>query len=98
MIKVYATALAVGVLGLIVVVVGGALAESTGRDDRDPAHRLGHRGRLALGATLGFGMGGMASEFSPLGPSWPVSLLIAVVAATISIIWVRYTSSPTGPE
>jgi hypothetical protein len=91
MIKVYAVALAIGVIGLIVVILGGALAENMGRPDRDPGVWLGDRGRMGLGALLGFGMGGMASEFSPLGFGWQVSLLIALAAAAVSAGWVRYS-------
>ena len=91
MIKVYAIALAIGVVGLIVVILGGALAENLNRPERDPGAILGGGGLMALGATLGFGMGGMASEFSPLGFGWQVSLAIAVAAAVISAMWVRYS-------
>jgi hypothetical protein len=93
MIKIYAVALAVGVLGLIVITLGGALAENLRRESRDPGRLLGTNGKLALGAVLGFGMGGMASEFSPLGFNWQVSLLIAVAAALASVLWVRYSLS-----
>jgi hypothetical protein len=91
MVKVYVIALGVGVLGLLVVVLGGALAENLGRGDRDPGVVIGETGRIALGALLGFGMGGLASEFSPLGFAWPVSLAIAVAAAFASAMWVRYS-------
>ncbi len=90
MVKVYAIALALGVVGLLVLLLGGALASSAGRDDLDPGQRLGLGAKLAVGAALGFGMGGMSAEFSPLDLSWPIALLLAVVAALISVVWVRY--------
>jgi hypothetical protein len=90
-IKVYAVALAIGLVALIVVILGGALAENLGRDDRDPGRAMGARGKAALGAVLGFGMGGMASEFSPIGFSWQVSLLIAVAAAVLGALWVGHS-------
>lgn len=90
MVKVYAISLAVGVVGLIVLVLGGALAENVGRPARDPGALLGVRGKSAVGALLGFGMGGMAAEFAPLDFSWQISLVIAVLAAAISYAWVRY--------
>jgi hypothetical protein len=90
-IKVYAIALAVGVVGLIVVILGGALAENLNRPKRDPGARVGAKGLMALGAVLGFGMGGMASEFSPLGFGWQISLVIAIAAAGLSAGWVRYS-------
>lgn len=90
MVKVYAITLAIGVLGLIVLILGGSFADNVGRPDRDPGERLGPRGRMAVGALIGFGMGGMSAEFSPLDLSWSVSLLIAAVAALLSVFWVRY--------
>lgn len=91
MVKVYAIALVIGVLGLLAVILGGALAESVGRPERDPGVWLGTGGKMALGAVLGFGMGGLAAEFSPLGIGWPLALVIALLAAAISIVWVRYS-------
>jgi hypothetical protein len=91
MIKVYAVALSIGVIGLIIVILGGALAENLGRPDRDPGALLGETGRIGLGAILGFGMGGMAAEFSPLGLGWQVSLVIALGATVVSALWVRYS-------
>ena len=52
--------------------------------------RFGLGGKLLVGAAVGFGMGGMSAEFSPLDLSWPVALVIALVAAGLSISWVRY--------
>jgi hypothetical protein len=39
---------------------------------------------------IGFGMGGLSAEFAPIDLEWPVALAIAVVAALLSIYWVRY--------
>lgn len=90
MVKVYAVTLALGVVGLLVVILGGAFATNVGREDRDPGERFGLTGKVVLGALLGFGMGGMAAEFSPLDLSWPVALVIAVAAAGGAAVWVRY--------
>lgn len=90
MVKVYALVLAVGIVGLLVVLLGGAFATNVGRDDRDPGERFGLTGKMILGGMLGFGMGGMAAEFSPLDLGWPVALLIAVVAGAVAVAWVRY--------
>jgi hypothetical protein len=92
MVKVYAVVLAAGVLGLLVLVLGGALADNVGRSDRDPGERFGLRGKMAVGAALGFGMGGLSAEFSPLDISWPVALLIALAAGFASVFWVRYAA------
>lgn len=90
MIKVYAVSLALGVLGLIIAIFGGALAENLGRPGLDPGERFGLKGKQAVGALAGFGMGGMSAEFSPLDLPWQTSLAIALIAAALSIYWVRY--------
>jgi MFS family permease len=95
MVKVYAIVLAAGILGLLVFILGGALADNVGRQDRDPGVRFGVRAKVIIGAAIGFGMGGMSAEFSPLDLTWQVSLLIALVAAALSVIWVRYAVGPS---
>lgn len=90
MIMVYATSLVLGVAGLLIAILGGALAENLDRPDRDPGERFGLSGKIVVGALTGFGMGGMSAEFSPLGFSRPVSLLIASIAAGLAVVWVRY--------
>lgn len=90
MIKVYAVCLALGILGLIVAIFGSAIAENLDRPDLDPGERFGVTGKAVVGALAGFGMGGMSAEFSPLDLSWQVSLVIALVAAGLSIYWIRY--------
>jgi hypothetical protein len=90
MVKVYAIALALGFVALLVVLLGGALAENLGRSERDPGERWGVRGKSAVGALVGFGMGGLSAEFSPIDFPWPVSLAISLVAALLSVFWVRY--------
>lgn len=97
MVVVYSILLAVGFVGLLVVVMGGALAENIDRPDRDPGFRLGERGRMALGALLGFSMGGMAAEFSPMGFSWQVALLVALAAGAVGVAWARYASRLSEP-
>ncbi len=92
MVVVYAFSLAVGFVALLVIVMGGTLAENLGREDRDPGVRIGHRGRLIVGGVLGFGIGGMAGEFSPLDFSWPVALIVACIAALFGVLWVRYAA------
>lgn len=90
MVKVYAVVLVIGIVGLLVVILGGAFAENIGREDKDPGERFGMAGKMTVGALVGFGMGGMSAEFSPLDLSWPVALLIAIVAAFLAAYWVRY--------
>lgn len=95
MVKIYAMTLAVGVVGLLVFILGGAFAENVDREDRDPGQRFGLAGKTVVGALVGFGMGGMSAEFSPLDLSWPVALLIALVAAGLAVFWVRYAVRQT---
>jgi hypothetical protein len=90
MVKVYAIALTAGIAGLLVLILGGSLAGSLGRGERDPGARVGRSGKTAIGAAVGLGMGGLSAEFSPLELAWPVSLSIALVAAVSSVFWVRY--------
>jgi hypothetical protein len=90
MVKVYAVAVAVGVLALVYWLFSATLADNAGRAAWDPATRWGNRGKIAIGAVIGFGMGGLSAEFAPIELAWPVALLIAVVAALLSIYWVRY--------
>lgn len=96
MVKVYAVVLSLGIVGLLVMILGGAFAENLDRPDRDPNQRFGLRTKMAVGAAIGFGMGGMSAEFSPLDLSWPVALVIAMVAAGLSAFWVRYAVRHTG--
>lgn len=90
MVKVYAIVLVLGVIGLLVYILGGAFAENLGREGKEPGVRFGVRGKLIVGMAVGFGMGGMSAEFSPLDLTWPVALAIAVIAAILSGLWVRY--------
>lgn len=91
-VKIYAVILVTGIVGLIVLLLGGALAENTGHPERDPGARIGLTGKSLIGAAVGFGMAGMSAEFSPLDFSWQVGLLIACVAAGLSVLWVRYAA------
>ncbi|HEX9848833.1 MAG TPA: hypothetical protein VGB33_10500 [Acidimicrobiia bacterium] len=93
MVKVYAITLVLGTLGLLVFILGGTLAENLGRPEKDPGERYGLAGKAVVGAVVGFGMGGLSAEFSPLDFGWPTSLMIAVAAAGLSILWVRYATS-----
>ena len=92
MVKVYSIALALGVIGLIVVILGGAFAENVDREEKDPGRRIGSEGRAAIGALVGFGMAGLSAEFSTLDFTWQVALLIAVVGAAAGALWAWYAS------
>lgn len=88
MVKAYATTLVVGLIALTVVVIGALLASSTGREASDPGRRIGVTGKAVIGGAVGFGMGGLSAEFSPLDLHWGVSLAIAALAAALSVLWV----------
>lgn len=90
MIKVYAVILVIGVIGLLFAIFGGALADNLNRPELDPGRRLGPSGKMLVGSLVGFGMGGLSAEFSPLDLSWPIALAVAVVAAALSAYWVRF--------
>lgn len=92
MIKVYAVTLVIGVIGLLTAIFGGALADNLGRPELDVVRRLGSGGRTAAGSLVGFGMGGLSAEFSPLDLGWPIALAVALVAAALSAYWVRFAS------
>lgn len=92
MVVVYALSLALGFVALLVIVMGGTLAENLGRGDRDPGVRMGQRGRFVVGGVLGFGIGGLAAEFSPLDFAWPVALVAACIAAFLGVLWVRFAT------
>ncbi len=92
MITVYAVSLAAGFVGLLVAVFGAALAENMGRPNLDVFQRFGPKSQMVVGAVAGFGMGGMAAEFSPIGFNTGVSLLIALAAAVVAALWVRYAT------
>lgn len=92
MVTVYAVVLVLGVIGLLVQILGGAFADNLGHEHRDPGVMFGLRGKQTVGAAIGFGMGGISAEFAPLDFSWPVALFIAVMAAVLAVIWVRYAA------
>lgn len=90
MVKVYAIALVIGVVGLLVVILGGSLAENLGHEGADPGRKIGKAGRTVIGGLVGFGMAGMSAEFSPLGLEWSSSFLLALVGAAAGAIWGFY--------
>ncbi len=96
MVKIYSILLILGFLGILAVILGGTLAENLGHPDKDPNKILGTRGRLFLGGLLGFSMGGIAAEFSPLDFSWQAALAIAVAGAVLGVAWVGYANRITG--
>lgn len=94
MVKVYSVSLVIGVVGLMVMILGGAFADNVGHPDKDPGDRFGLGGRMVVGGLVGFGMGGLSAEFAPLDFTWQVALLLGVLGGVGAALWVRYASRP----
>jgi hypothetical protein len=94
MVKVYAVSLVMGVVGLLVIILGGAFAESLGRESRDPGERIGVGGRSAIAGLTGFGMAGLSAEFSTFDLSWPAALIVALGGAVAAALWAWFVSRP----
>ncbi len=91
MVKVYAITLAIGIVGLVVVIFGGALAENLGRESSDPARKLGVGGQAVIGGLVGCGMAGLSAEFSTLDLTWQAALPIALAGGVAGFLWTRYS-------
>jgi hypothetical protein len=90
MVKVYAIALVVGIIGLLAVILGGSFAANLGRDDLDPGKRVGRAGRAVIGGLVGLGMAGLSAEYSPLDLESTIVLLLAVIGAAAGATWAYY--------
>jgi hypothetical protein len=90
MVKVYAVVLSLATVALVVVLMGSNLFQNLNQPGKDPNQRLSTSGKMALGSALGFGMGGMAAEFSPLDLGWPVAFLLAIAGGALGALWIRY--------
>lgn len=86
MVKVYAVVLVVGFAALVAWIMAHALSENISRPNLDPDSRFGLTGRRVVAAMVGFGMAGMAAEFSPRDLSWTVALVFAV-AGGVAAAW-----------
>lgn len=81
MVKVYAIVLGIGIVLLFAWIIARAFSVNIERPSIDPETRFGVPGRRAVAAMVGFGMGGMSAEFSPLGIPWPLALVLALLGA-----------------
>ena len=93
MVKVYAIVLVVGLLALLLMLLGGPLLEAASSRSRALSAFNATSGKSVVGALIGFGMGGMAAEFSRLDLSWQLSLALAITAGFLAVLWVRYSSA-----
>ena len=86
MVKVYAVALAVGVLTLLVWIGARALAVNVPSwANADPEKRMAVAGRRVVAGLVGFGLAGMSAEFSPRELGWPVALGLAVLGGAVAV-------------
>ncbi|HEX5696374.1 MAG TPA: hypothetical protein VFZ15_08300 [Acidimicrobiia bacterium] len=92
MVKIYSIALALGFVGLLVVILGGAFADNLGREEADPSRSLGVIGRSVIGGLVGFGMAGLSAEFSTFDLTWQTALLVAALGAVVGALWAGYAS------
>ena len=89
MVKVYAVALIVGIVGLLVIIFGAALRDPGGGNaSTEPP--LGMGGTMAVAGLIAFGMGGLSAEYAPIDMGWPVGLALAIVAGLGGSLWARY--------
>ena len=87
MVKVYAVVLALGVVLLIAWIFAAYVGSTVPAWKRfDPEENVGKPGRRVLAGMVGFGLGGMSAEFSPLDLSWPVALILAVLGG-VALGW-----------
>lgn len=98
MVKVYAVVLVIGLVGLITIIFGGALAAARQHPPSDPNTILGPGGRMLVGGLVGFGMAGLSAEFAPLDFTWGVSLLLALAGGCAAALWARFASRDVAPE
>jgi glucose uptake protein GlcU len=92
MVKIYSIALALGFVGLLVVILGGAFADNLGREKDDPSRSLGVIGRSVIGGLVGFGMAGLSAEFSTFDLTWQAALVVAALGALVGALWAGYAS------
>jgi hypothetical protein len=95
MVKVYAIALAVGILSLVAWIFVSYLAANAESFQRlDPESRWGKGGRRVVAGLVGFGMAGLSAEFSPRSISWPVALFLAVLGAAAAAWYAAFLDRP----
>lgn len=89
---VYAIALAVGFVGMLVWVARAAIADTVeGWERVDPERRFGPTVRYALAALLGFGLAGLSAAYA--GWATGVAFLAAVVGAAF-VVFVAFRYGP----
>jgi hypothetical protein len=86
MVPVYAIALFVGFLLLLVWIVGVGIGTWVeGWEFADPEHRFGFVGRSIVAGLVGFGMAGMSASFGGWPPALAVVGAIAGAAAMVAV-------------
>ena len=89
MVAIYAICTVLGVVALLAWITLG-IAAGAGDDRRylDPELRFGERGRAAVAAVLGFGLGGMSASFA--GWASGLALIGAIIGAVAAVVVGRY--------
>ena len=86
MVWIYAIALGLGLLALLVWLVGVAVATWVdGWEFADPERRFGETGRSATAAVFGFGMGGMSATFAGWNPVIAAAAALVGGAALVAV-------------
>jgi hypothetical protein len=95
-VKVYAVSLTLGVFGLVAWIFSVYVGSE--REHLDPDRRFGLTGRRVVAALVGLGIAGLSAEFSPRDFSWPVSLILALVGATVAAWYAGWAARHEPPE
>jgi hypothetical protein len=92
MVWVYAAALAVGFVALLLWIVGVALGTWVeGWEFADPERRFGATGRSVVAGVVGFGMAGMSATFA----GWqPVLAFVAAALGAAAVVAVARVFAP----
>ena len=77
MVVLYGIAVVAGALALVGWVIWDTLAEAPGSSGQGPTVRFGMRGRRAVTAVLGFGLGGISASFA----GWNQALALGAAVA-----------------
>ena len=92
MVKLYAVSLAAGVVGLVILIIGGAFASERDEGDLPESGRPGPGASQFVAGLAAFGMGGLAAEFAPLDFGWPLAFALALVAGAGGVLWARFAT------
>ena len=93
MVWLYGITVTIGASLVVVWMVAHALADGRAWD---PEVRFGAGARRVVVGLTGFGLGGLSAEFSPFDLTWPLALVLAVIAAIAMVIVADRISASEG--